>query len=99
MVARKLVLALAATAALITANAGLTTPAYAGHDGDVAAGAAAGLVGEEPATYKKPGPMPVDLKPLPNEKTKLPWHMVNLWWTFPETPDFESLEKIGRAHV
>ena len=54
--------------------------------------AAAGLVGEEPDTYKKPGPMPVDLKPLPNEKTKLPWHMVNLWWTFPETPDFESLE-------
>ena len=31
-------------------------------------------------------------RPLPSEKTKLPWHMVNLWWTMPETADFESLE-------
>jgi hypothetical protein len=54
--------------------------------------AAAGLSGAESSSYKAPGPMPVDLKPLPTEKTKLPWHMVNLWWTFPETPDFESLE-------
>jgi len=27
-------------------------------------------------------------KPLP----KLPWHMMNLWWDMPETPDFQSLD-------
>lgn len=45
MIARKLVIAAVAAASLVTANAGMVTPAFAGHDGDVAAGAAAGLVG------------------------------------------------------
>lgn len=27
-------------------------------------------------------------KPLPG----LPWHMMNLWWDMPETPDFQSLD-------
>lgn len=54
--------------------------------------AAGALSGADLATSKALQPLPVDLKPLPNEKTKLPWHMVNLWWSFPETPDFESLE-------
>jgi len=46
---------------------------------------AAGLSGAEVATSKALGPMPVDLKPLPNEKTKLPWHMVNLTSTRPSS--------------
>ena len=52
---------------------------------------AAGLLGAEDAQPKVLTATPVE-RPLPNEKTKLPWHMVNLWWTLPETPDFESLE-------
>ena len=45
MIARKLVIAAVAAASLVTANVGTVTPAFAGHDGDVAAGAAAGRVG------------------------------------------------------
>ena len=52
---------------------------------------AAGLLSAEEAKPKVIAATPVE-RPLPNEKTKLPWHMVNLWWTIPETPDFESLE-------
>ena len=29
---------------------------------------------------------------LASEKTKLPWHLVNIWWVMPETADFESIE-------
>ena len=52
---------------------------------------AAGLPGAEEAKPKVITATPVE-RPLPNEQTKLPWHMVNLWWTMPATPDFESLE-------
>lgn len=50
-----------------------------------------GLLGAEQAKPAGAAVAPA-VKPLPDEKTKLPWHMVNLWWTLPETPDFESLE-------
>ncbi len=53
--------------------------------------AATALFGADEAKPKVITATPVE-RPLPSEKTKLPWHMVNLWWTMPETADFESLE-------
>ncbi len=40
------------------------------------------------ATYIEPAMPKIDAEHLPN----LPWHMMNLWWDIPATPDFPSLD-------